>query len=679
MASSQQLQNILSVLQRQKQNASAAATPTTGRPVGATATTPRLSNLSNLMQSIGLSSSAGARAAKPVSSVLQRNPSAVPPAESQAGETSPSTVPTRLPAGATATPAAAAEVEGAYQPPTASSSHAAAPKPSLSCDVQTSGLPTAASPSDNGGAITPAFQFSRSGHPISTSAPQPVQQSQSQPFHNPAASVMPQDLAATGPPHLESGRAGWAPPPCAMTHTTSGSSTAAAAPSYQRFPLAGPGALSQPGYTDSAVRPANPRAFETSTAQSHTPTEYSGAVPPARPSPPPVAQTPVMPPQESAVLAVGIMDNATDGFGASSRAGNALRGLVGSLGPLVWLKLVTIPPTGREHPSRVLHVCFAQFSDPNVCYAADKQLHGLRVPGAATLNTIVLPTTAVSSVYHDDTQLLTLAIDSGMFSRNAPHSLGLSHPAAVQPPMAALAHTVFSKELAMGSETARSTTTPGAAASHDMPPPVANAVTPQMLMAQGNMAPSAPPSATSPPVASPLSAVPPAQVDPAVPSSVGVAPSSSLVPSRGPPRFQKLLCRLELIDLFSFHPEFDVPARIVGTNNSHIEYVLSEAKHRVDIDLNGIPVDYAPVMERLHLTVTALDQEAYTIAVETLEDLLRSICQQFSDFCAQHGKVMAGPCRPGFRRHEYREGFDGQFIYLRPNTPHSGGTLPFLK
>lgn len=134
-------------------------------------------------------------------------------------------------------------------------------------------------------------------------------------------------------------------------------------------------------------------------------------------------------------------------------------------------------------------------------------------------------------------------------------------------------------------------------------------------------------------------------------------------------RPKKRVCRLELVDLFGGYPEFDVVAAVCGPNGNNINYVLKEAKEKCDIDLDGVPANHAPVAERLHLTVTALDDETYNTAVETLEDLLGSVCQQYTEFCLSRGTP--APATLGFRRHEYIEGAEGQLVYLGPKQQPS--------
>lgn len=340
---------------------------------------------------------------------------------------------------------------------------------------------------------------------------------------------------------------------------------------------------------------------------------------------------------DSGVLAVGLMEaHRSDLPAASALVGQRLQLLIESLGPVLWKRWLSIPPIGgnADYSLSTFHVCLAQFTNGNVCYAADQQLHGLVVPDVGTLYVIVLPPALVSSVYHDEPQLFTLVLKNGILERPVTRPVSSGPVGTDAPlPMAALALSILASNVRGGGDAQ-------CHAPHNDPLPD------QTLNGFPNNNGLAIPGGT-------------------IPLPVVAESFPSVVNAPNPtPRFQKLVCRLELIDLFSFHPEFDVLSRIIGVNNSHIEYVLNEARHRVDIDLDGVPVNHAPAMERLHITVTALDSESYTIAVETVEDLLQSVCNQFSQFCVSRRKVVAPSLTPGFRRHEYREGPDGHLTYL---------------
>ncbi|XP_026193319.1 collagen alpha-1(VII) chain [Cyclospora cayetanensis] len=115
----------------------------------------------------------------------------------------------------------------------------------------------------------------------------------------------------------------------------------------------------------------------------------------------------------------------------------------------------------------------------------------------------------------------------------------------------------------------------------------------------------------------------------------------------------KRVCRLELVGLFGEEPAFSVAAAIQGANNSNIQYIIEQARHKIDIGIRGKPVNDAPVADRLHLTLSSDDAEAFDKALAMSEDLVQSVCDQFVSYCKDRHVPLAHPV--GFRRHMYQQ------------------------
>lgn len=113
------------------------------------------------------------------------------------------------------------------------------------------------------------------------------------------------------------------------------------------------------------------------------------------------------------------------------------------------------------------------------------------------------------------------------------------------------------------------------------------------------------------------------------------------------------LSRFELIDLFTFEPEFDVAAQILGVDNANIEYIMKNAEGKVDITITGKPLNSAPIAERLHVTLSSCDIVAYTNALDMIEELLSTVCENFVAYAQSLGKPVSSSV--GFGRHEYKE------------------------
>nr|CEL76499.1 TPA: hypothetical protein BN1205_067310 [Toxoplasma gondii VEG] len=125
---------------------------------------------------------------------------------------------------------------------------------------------------------------------------------------------------------------------------------------------------------------------------------------------------------------------------------------------------------------------------------------------------------------------------------------------------------------------------------------------------------------------------------------------------------RKRVCRLELVGLFAYEPEFDVTRAILGEHNGNISYIMDQTQHKVDLSIKGKAVNEAPVAERLHLSLSSNDAEAYDKALSMAEDLLQSVCEQFVSFC--QSKHLPPPANATFRRHQYEQQTDGSLTYL---------------
>ncbi|KAK1442861.1 hypothetical protein BgAZ_303790 [Babesia gibsoni] len=123
----------------------------------------------------------------------------------------------------------------------------------------------------------------------------------------------------------------------------------------------------------------------------------------------------------------------------------------------------------------------------------------------------------------------------------------------------------------------------------------------------------------------------------------------------------KRMARFELVDLFTYEPEFDVASHILGNENANIEYIMRNAQGKVDITITGKPLNSAPVAERLHVSLSSDDMTAYRNALNMLEELLTTVCENFVDFVQSRGQMVAPTV--GFSRHEYRT-VDGSLKYM---------------
>ncbi|SOV10672.1 conserved Plasmodium protein, unknown function [Plasmodium sp. gorilla clade G2] len=124
----------------------------------------------------------------------------------------------------------------------------------------------------------------------------------------------------------------------------------------------------------------------------------------------------------------------------------------------------------------------------------------------------------------------------------------------------------------------------------------------------------------------------------------------------------KRLSRIELIDIFGFPNEFDVMNKILGKNNSNINYINEQTNNMVNIEIKGKPINEAPVVERMHLSITSDNLNAYKKAIDLIMKLLNSLFQEFVDFCLDNNFVL--PENLSFKRHEYMYNSDGSTKYL---------------
>lgn len=345
----------------------------------------------------------------------------------------------------------------------------------------------------------------------------------------------------------------------------------------------------------------------------------------------------VSPPSVPMAVVLGIVDSPM-AQGAWELDEMDLQNLVNAFGPTEWVK-VLCSPLGS---GRVSDCCIAKFRDPVATRRIEAELDGIQLENIGRVVVNVVPSSMLDGVA-DEASLAALVsskVQAKATTPAAPPQGSSQRPAAVQPDdnMEAIA-AVLSDALRVGDAKALLATEAGrnAVAAVKADPSLLGAIQSQLQALQT--------SSTGPAAE--------------VPRSAAGTPSSQIASECA----KKRVCRLELVDLFGHHPEFDVATLVVGQDNSNIQYVLEEASQKVDIDLDGVPYNAAPIAERLHLTVTALDEEAYSIAVETLEDLLSSICRQFVEFCMKKN-VGPVPSTVGFKRHEYIEDSDGQLVYL---------------
>eukprot|EP00366_Plasmodium_knowlesi_P001523 XP_002259020.1 hypothetical protein, conserved in Plasmodium species [Plasmodium knowlesi strain H] len=128
------------------------------------------------------------------------------------------------------------------------------------------------------------------------------------------------------------------------------------------------------------------------------------------------------------------------------------------------------------------------------------------------------------------------------------------------------------------------------------------------------------------------------------------------------PYATKRLSRIELIDIFGFPVEFDVMKKILGKNNSNISYINEQTDNSVSIEIKGKPFNEAPIVERMHVSVSSDDPIGYKKATELIVKLLNSIFEEFYDFCYEKNYPI--PENLSFKRHEYMYNPDGSTKYI---------------
>ncbi|KJP85676.1 hypothetical protein AK88_04707 [Plasmodium fragile] len=128
------------------------------------------------------------------------------------------------------------------------------------------------------------------------------------------------------------------------------------------------------------------------------------------------------------------------------------------------------------------------------------------------------------------------------------------------------------------------------------------------------------------------------------------------------PYAAKRLSRIELIDIFGFPAEFDVMKKILGKNNSNISYINEQTNNSVSIEIKGKPFNEAPIVERMHVSVSSDDPIGYKKATELIVELLNSIFEEFYDFCYENNYPV--PENLSFKRHEYMYNPDGSTKYV---------------
>ncbi|SCN12404.1 conserved Plasmodium protein, unknown function [Plasmodium malariae] len=128
------------------------------------------------------------------------------------------------------------------------------------------------------------------------------------------------------------------------------------------------------------------------------------------------------------------------------------------------------------------------------------------------------------------------------------------------------------------------------------------------------------------------------------------------------PYATKRLSRIELIDIFGFPTEFDIMKKILGKNNSNIVYINEQTNNSVSIEIKGKPLNEAPVVERMHISISSDDIASYKKAIELIVKLLNSIYEEFCDFCYNNNYQV--PENLSFKRHEYMYNSDGSTKYV---------------
>ncbi|EUD65738.1 hypothetical protein C922_03986 [Plasmodium inui San Antonio 1] len=132
--------------------------------------------------------------------------------------------------------------------------------------------------------------------------------------------------------------------------------------------------------------------------------------------------------------------------------------------------------------------------------------------------------------------------------------------------------------------------------------------------------------------------------------------------SENNPYATKRLSRIELIDIFGFPVEFDVMKKILGKNESNISYIKEQTNNSVSIEIKGKPFNEAPIVERMHVSVSSDDLIGYKKATELIVKLLNSIFEEFYDFCYERDYPV--PENLSFKRHEYMYNADGSTKYV---------------
>lgn len=124
----------------------------------------------------------------------------------------------------------------------------------------------------------------------------------------------------------------------------------------------------------------------------------------------------------------------------------------------------------------------------------------------------------------------------------------------------------------------------------------------------------------------------------------------------------KKMSRIELVDIFGFPNEFDVMKKILGNNNSNMNYINEQTNHVIEISIKGKPSNKAPVVERMHIAVASDEMVLYKRAIHLILKVLCSVFREFCTFCEEKG--VAIPVSLGFKRHEYLCNTDGSTVYL---------------
>lgn len=124
----------------------------------------------------------------------------------------------------------------------------------------------------------------------------------------------------------------------------------------------------------------------------------------------------------------------------------------------------------------------------------------------------------------------------------------------------------------------------------------------------------------------------------------------------------KRLSRFELIDIFGYPTEFDVLTKIQGFNNANIKYIYDQTNNKLKFEIKGRADNNAPVVDRMHIAITADDSSVYQKGIDLILKLLNSLFQEYCDFCMKKGVPL--PPALGFKRHEYIYNYDGSTKYI---------------